>query len=144
MPSYQVFADKGMLSETQKEKTAQAITEALTALTGAPKWYVQVIFQEIDAGSRYICGKQSRGILWIRGDVRIRTPEQNAALMHELARRVGGACGIPKENVWIDLCGIEPENIMKFDTVFPAAGREDEWYQHLPQETKDRILELQK
>lgn len=80
--------------------------------------------------------------MWIRGDVRCRTPEQNKNLMLELVGRVSEVCDYEKDFIWCDLCSIEPTNIVKFGTVFPPAGQEQAWYDALPDQVKDVIQAL--
>ena len=77
MPTYQVYVNQNKLDPGQKKAVARAITEGHCRLTGAPEYFVQVIIQEIADENRYICGKQFDRNMWIRGDVRCRTPEQN-------------------------------------------------------------------
>ena len=139
MPSYQVFARKGSLSDKQKEKLASAITEGHCKVTGAPDYYVQVIIQEVPEENRYICGKKAGDVIWIRGDVRCRTPEENRKLMETLMTGAAEACGCDPDWVWCDLCGIQATDILKFGTVFPPAGQEKAWQEALPERVKEKI-----
>ena len=143
MPSYQMFVNKGQLTAEQKAKAAVAITDAHCAKTGAPRWYVQVIINEVEEGNRFICGFPAKDIVWLRGDVRIRTHEQNKELMDAIAAGVGEACGMPSGNVWIDLSGIDSLNVLKVDTTFPTAGGEKEWFETLSESTLEQIRKLE-
>nr|WP_326185547.1 4-oxalocrotonate tautomerase family protein [uncultured Oscillibacter sp.] len=142
MPTYQVYVNQNKLTFQQKKAVATAITEGHCAQTGAPKYYVQVIINEIPDENRFVCGQQFGKHMWIRGDVRCRTPEQNKNLMLELVGRVSEVCDYEKDFIWCDLCSIEPTNIVKFGTVFPPAGQEQAWYDALPDQVKDVIQAL--
>ncbi|MDR1621949.1 MAG: 4-oxalocrotonate tautomerase family protein [Synergistaceae bacterium] len=142
MPTYHVYINQGKLSAQQKKNVAAAITEGHVALTGAPKYYVQVIIDEIPDENRFVCGIPFSEHMWIRGDVRCRTPEANKALMMELIERVSKVCDFDSSFIWCDLCSIEPTNIVKFGTVFPPAGEEKAWFGALPDEVKETIQNL--
>jgi phenylpyruvate tautomerase PptA (4-oxalocrotonate tautomerase family) len=142
MPTYQVYVNENKLSDRQKADVASAITEGHIAMTGAPKYYVQVIIHEIPDENRFVGGVAFSKHMWIRGDVRIRTPEENKALMLELTDRVSKVCDYEKAFIWCDLSGIDPANILKFEMVFPPAGQEQAWYDSLPDEVKDIIRKL--
>lgn len=144
MPTYQVFANQGKLSAEQKRKAARAITEGHCAVTGAPDYYVQVIVNEVPEENRFVCGKPQSEVVWIRGDVRSRTPEQDKALMLELVKRVAEECSLDPDMIWIDLCAVEATDILKFGTVFPPAGQEKAWQEALPERVKERILQLRR
>ena len=143
MPTYQIYVNKGRLSSEEKKKVASAITDGHISQTGAPRYYVQVIINETEDENRFIAGRNNDKVLWIYGDVRTRPAEQNAALMNELVQRTSEVCNYEKDMIWCDLNGIEPQNIMKFLTVFPPAGEEQRWHDSLPDETKDAIKRMQ-
>ena len=145
MPTYQVFATQGMLEAEEKQAISQAITAGHMAQTGAPRYYIQVIFQETATENRYIGGHPYPESIWVRGDVRERTPEADQALMLELVERIAAACPkLDKNMIWIDLCAVQPTDILKFCTVFPPAGEEATWYAALPAEAKAAIEKVLK
>lgn len=142
MPTYQVFVNKDLLSNEQKTNIATAITEGHVHQTHAPSYYVQVIINEIPHENRFIAGKQLDEYIWIRGDVRTRNEKANKELLTELVSRVSKASGFDRFNIWCDLCSINPTNIYKFDTVFPPAGHEQDWYDTLPDDVKVSIKRI--
>lgn len=142
MPMYQVYVNQGKLTAQQKQDVASAITDGHVARTGAPQYYVQVVIHEIPPENRFVGGRRFGDHMWIRGDVRCRTPEQNKALMLELVDRVHTACGFDRAFIWCDLCSIEATNIVRFNAVCPSAGQEKAWYDALPDAAKDIIQKL--
>jgi hypothetical protein len=47
-----------------------------------------------------------------------------------------------RNSIWIDLCGIEPESILKYGQGFPPAGEESKWLKNLPAEAKEIVKTL--
>lgn len=58
MPTYQVYVNSGKLTVQQKEAVAVAITDAHVASTGAPRYYVQVIVNEVPDENRFVAGRR--------------------------------------------------------------------------------------
>ena len=140
MPTYIVFSKPGAFNKAQEQRIAEAITSAHAKSTGAPRYYVQVIMGAGEGCRRFIGGNPQEDQLWIRGDIRAgRTEEQLKDLMLELMRSVAEAAEIDEEEVWIDLNEIKPTAILKYRTVFPPAGKEDEWFDSLPKALQDKL-----
>mgnify|MGYP001262315485 CR=1 FL=1 len=143
MPTYNVYVKADSLNDDQKKRTAQAITKAHSESTGAPEFYVQVIFSEISENDRYVGGHRFNSHMWIRGDVRTgRNAEQRRELMLKMIKNVSESINCDKNSIWIDLCSIEPESILKYGQVFPPAGREKEWLENLPEDVKEIVNDL--
>lgn len=143
MPTYNVYVKAGTLDDDHKQKTAQAITKAHSISTGAPEFYVQVIFNEITDGNRYVGGNSFNRHMWIRGDVRIgRTADQRKQWMISMIKAVSSSINWDINAIWIDLCGIEPDSILKYGQVFPPAGQEEEWLRSLPDDAKEVVKAL--
>lgn len=145
MPTYNVYIKAGILNDDRKQKAAEAITRAHCNSTGAPEFYVQVIFNEISDSNRFVGGHPFNSHIWIRGDVRTgRTAEQRRKWMLEMIKDVSESINCDRNSIWIDLCGIEHESILKYGQVFPPAGMETEWIKNLPEEAKEIIKTLVK
>ena len=143
MPTYNVYIKTDTLNDDQKQRVAQAITRSHSDSTGAPQFYVQVIFNEIQDGNRFVSGYRFNRHMWIRGDVRAgRTAEQRRLWMLAMIKDVSESVNWDVNEIWIDLCGIEPDSILKYGQVFPPPGREEEWLKSLPYEAKEIIKEL--
>lgn len=143
MPTYNVYVKQNALNDEQKQKVAQAITKSHANSTGAPEFYVQVIFNEVSDSNRYVSGYRFNRHMWIRGDVRIgRTAEHRRQWMLSLIKDVSESINWDINTIWIDLCGIEPESILKYGQVFPPVEQEEEWFKNLPDEAKNIINAL--
>ncbi|MDY3051812.1 MAG: tautomerase family protein [Ndongobacter sp.] len=140
MPTYTVYVQHDVLTEEQEQKIAEAITQAHSKTTGAPRYYVQVILTGNYGGRRFVGGLPSERQLWIHGDIRSgRTDEQRKELMLALMDGVSKAADIEQDDIWIDLNEIQPTSILKYKTVFPPAGKEKEWFQSLPKELRQKL-----
>ncbi|MDR1785719.1 MAG: tautomerase family protein [Spirochaetaceae bacterium] len=143
MPTYQVYVKTNTLNEAQKQKAAQAITKAHSEKTGAPPFYVQVIFNEISDSNRFVGGFRFNRHLWIRGDVRTgRNAAERKELMLAMIQEIAASIGWDKNAIWIDLCGIEPENVLKYGQIFPPPGEEQAWLEGLPRDAREIVNTL--
>src|ERR1700724_1132613 len=72
MPTYACSAATGRLTPTQRVEIVQSITAIHHEETGAPRYFVQVIFYDIAYANHYIAGQLApAGQMWIRGDIRM-------------------------------------------------------------------------
>jgi phenylpyruvate tautomerase PptA (4-oxalocrotonate tautomerase family) len=87
MPTYACSAAAGRLTPAQKLEIVQSITAIHHGETGAPRYFVQVIFYDIAPANHYIAGQLApAGQVWIRGDIRDgRTQEQKSRVQYRRA-----------------------------------------------------------
>ncbi len=143
MPSYVCSVPNGTLSEAQKQEIATSITGRHCETTGAPPFFVQVIIEEEGALKRYIGGLATTEYIWIRADLRAgRSEEQLKKLMLHIVDDVSRISGIPVENVWINLCMLEPTDMVEYGRVLPGPGKEQQWFEALPLSVRDRLEKL--
>lgn len=143
MPSYICSVPNGQLSETQKQEIATAITKRHCEATGAPPFFVQVVIEEEGSAKRYIGGLATTEYIWIRVDMRAgRTEQQREELMLQIVGDVSRISGVPAENVWINLCMLEPTDMVEYGRVLPGPGKEHEWFNTLPASVRERLESL--
>ena len=143
MPSYNCSVPNGQLSETQKQEIATAITKRHCEATGAPPFFVQVVIEEEGSAKRYIGGLATTEYIWIRVDMRAgRTEQQREELMLQIVGDVSRISGVPAENVWINLCMLEPTDMVEYGRVLPGPGKEHEWFNTLPASVRERLESL--
>jgi phenylpyruvate tautomerase PptA (4-oxalocrotonate tautomerase family) len=71
MPTYVCTARDGTLTQEQKARIAAEITRVHSDVTGAPRFFVQVLFSDLKVGNQFIGGAQPPSDqVWIRGDIR--------------------------------------------------------------------------
>lgn len=143
MPSYICSVPNGQLSEAQKQEIATAITKRHCEATGAPPFFVQVVIEEEGLAKRYIGGLATTEYIWIRVDMRAgRTERQREELMLQIVDDVSHISGVPAENVWINLCMLEPTDMVEYGRVLPGPGKEQEWFKTLPLSVRKRLESL--
>ena len=141
MPTYACSAAAGRLTPAQKLEIVRSITAIHHEETGAPRYFVQVIFYEIAPGNHYIAGRSApAGQIWIRGDIRDgRTKEQKSRMLSRILREVSGTSEIAEDEVWVYLSDIPAHNIAEYGRVLPAPGGEDAWFATLPAALRERL-----
>lgn len=144
MPTYVCWTQAGQLSTEQRAQIARSITDAHHDLALAPRYFVQVIFSDVSAGSHFIGGHEALpGHLWIRADIRAgRTQVQKERLLNRIADETAQIAGISKEKVWVYISDIPGPSVLEFGHVLPPPGGEEEWFAKLPAELQDRLKSL--
>ena len=143
MPSYVCSVPSGKLSDAQKQEIATSITHRHCEATGAPPFFVQVVIAEEGSAKRFIGGLATTEYIWIRVDMRAgRSEDQREKLMLRIVDDVRRISGIPAENVWINLCMLEPTDMVEYGRVLPKPGQEQQWFKTLPQSIRERLESL--
>jgi phenylpyruvate tautomerase PptA (4-oxalocrotonate tautomerase family) len=89
MPTYVISLAKNLVNDAQKSAIAEAISRVQNESTGAPSYFVQVVFEEKEPSNRFLGGSLEEKHVWVRGDIRAgRTEAQRAALILSIMRQV--------------------------------------------------------
>lgn len=141
MPTYVCWARAGQLSIDQRRRIAKSITEAHHDVAVAPRYFVQVVFNELEPGSHYIAGDEAEpSHIWIRADIRSgRTPEQKGRLMTRIVDEVCAIADGPRENVWVYISDIPGSSVVEFGHILPQPGEEEAWFAKLPQVLQEKL-----
>jgi phenylpyruvate tautomerase PptA (4-oxalocrotonate tautomerase family) len=144
MPTYACSAAAGRLTPAQKLEIVQSITAIHHGETGAPRYFVQVIFYDIAPANHYIAGQLApAGQVWIRGDIRDgRTQEQKSRMLSRILHEVSRIGEIAEEEVLVYLSDIPAHNIAEYGRVLPVPGGENAWFTTLPTTLKQRLESL--
>jgi phenylpyruvate tautomerase PptA (4-oxalocrotonate tautomerase family) len=70
MPLYQIFHPESLWTTSQKASIASHITDLHCLLTGAPKFYVYVLFNSYPTSSFYVAGKETHNAVRVVANVR--------------------------------------------------------------------------
>jgi len=113
MPTYVCSAPAGLLDDGRKAAMAEAITRIHSEETGAPTFFVQVVFEEKQPADRFLGGTRASGQIWIRADIRAgRTDAQRQKLMLRIMREVSRITGVREDAVWIYICNLAPTDMI--------------------------------
>jgi phenylpyruvate tautomerase PptA (4-oxalocrotonate tautomerase family) len=112
MPIYVCSAATGRLTPVQKTKIARSLTDIYHQVTGAPRYFVHVIFHDVPPGNIYVAGRPAPADeILIRGDTRSgKTNEQRSQMVRRIIQDVARASGAAEDAVTFLLCEIPAEN----------------------------------
>lgn len=144
MPIYFCTAAEGRLTSGQKTEIAKAITTIYNEETGAPRYLVQVIFNDVAPGNHYIAGQVgSVDRIWVRCDTRSgKTDAEKNGMIRRILKDVAGICGLDEDSVSVLLSETHYSNITEFGRIAPAAGEEAVWFSSLPDSLQERLRAL--
>lgn len=146
MPTYTCSAAKGLLCDQQKSSVAKAITAAHSEITGAPAFFAQVFFEEINEGDHFIGGQPlSHGHVFVYGRIRGgRSAVDRKALITRLTDDVAEVTGLPKFSVWTYLLELPAAAMVEFGHILPEAGNEAAWNDALPPDDRQKMQDILK
>ncbi len=144
MPTYTVTHSALYLDSEQKNQIANGITEVHNRVTGANKYFAQVIFNEKSAGNHFMGGKLvSEPQLFLHGEIRSgRTEEVKKQLILELRDVLLKFSGLDQSNVWVYILDLLPNQMIEYGEVLPESGKENEWYSNLSPALKEKLSRL--
>lgn len=138
MPLYQVIAHEDLLTDDLRRQIAGEITKIHTTNTGAPAVFVNVLFQDPQAGRVFTAGEPSRTTI-IVGNIRAgRELAVRQALLRDLAEMWTAQTGQSRGELLMAIQEIDPRVSMEAGLIMPAPGQEDAWFA----EHADQLREL--
>jgi phenylpyruvate tautomerase PptA (4-oxalocrotonate tautomerase family) len=141
MPTYTVTAPRGQLGASQKAWIAEGITRVHSETTGAPSYFAQVIFNEVDEGNYFVGGRPlSHNQVFVHGQIRAgRTLENKSALISSMLEAVAQAASVPRTSVWIYIVDLQARQMVECGHVLPEPGDEPTWTAALPQSDREMM-----
>ncbi len=140
MPTYTVFTSTGALKDEDKQRIASEVSRTHNEVTGAQKFFVQVMFVDMPLANWFVGGARvATDGVFLHGQIRSgRTAAMRRALLTGLADVVGSSVGVPKTSVWVYIVELPPGHMVEYGHVLPEPGGEAQWLASLPLE--DRAL----
>lgn len=134
MPTYVCTTPEGRLSADQKGRIAQEITRIHSEVTGAPGYFAQVIFNEVDPGSYFMNGAPLRHEqIFVHGRVRAgRATQDKSRMIVMMSKAIGEISGVGQRGVIIYVGDLPPRQMIEFGHVLPEPGDEAKWSAALP------------
>ncbi|WP_018295697.1 tautomerase family protein [Corynebacterium lubricantis] len=145
MPTYTVWSQPTTISAEAKGRIAECITTAHHEEALAPRFLVQVIFNEIAPGSHFIGGKPApQGQVWVRADIRSgRTKAQKEKLLLRLTSEIADILSIPATEMMVYLNDIPGANMTEYGRLLMEPGEEDAWFAELPADLQEHLHKLE-
>ena len=144
MPTYTVKTSNIKLDKKKKNKIAKAITESHNKITGANSYFVQVIFVENGKNSHFMGGKIIKDKqIFLQGQIRAgRTTKIKNKLIITLRDSIIKNAGIQRDNVWVYLLDLTPEQMIEYGEVLPKSGNEISWFNSLSKKLQKKLKKI--
>ena len=146
MPTYTVKYSNLKLSPKQKKLIADGITKTHSKFTGANTFFAQVIFQKNENSSHFMGGKLVKTKeIFLNGQIRSgRTSKVKKKLILGLRKILIKNTNLRKENVWVYLEDLLPDQMIEYGEVLPKSGQEKKWFNSLTPSLRKRLRKIEK
>src|SRR5271170_2753360 len=129
MPIYQCISPEGLLDESQRGNIAGEITRIHCDATGAPRSFVNVLFQDMPNGRVFTGGRRSTHSILV-GDIRAgRDVATRQAMLRDLSQMWTRLTGQPEAELLIALREVKAENAIEAGLILPEPGHEQQWFE---------------
>lgn len=138
MPTYTCACAKDRLQPDQKRRIAEVITRIHAEVTGAPRYFAQVLFQPVIPGDWFMGGAPlGHDHIFVHGQIRDgRSAKEKSALIKRIAEEIAAATGFEHKAVWVYITEIPARQMIEFGHVLPQAGDEHAWNEALPEDDR--------
>src|ERR1700754_966861 len=139
MPTYFCTSAKGRFTSEQKNKIAGEITRIHAEVTGAPSYFAQVIFNDVQPGDWFMGGAPLKhDQIFVYGHIRAgRAAVDKTRMIKLMAEAVGlGPRAKSGRALWVYLTEPPPRQSCKFGHVLPEPGDEPVWPAALPEQDR--------
>ncbi len=119
MPLYTVTTQCGALSNAAKAALADQLTTLHSEVSGVPKNWVHIVFQDYAVGSGFTAGQAAATAaltLLIRTG---RSPEYKRSLLERLWELLRRATGAPDDQIVIGIQEVAPSQAMEMGQIMP-------------------------
>ena len=146
MPTYTVKFSNLKISNFQKKNLAKKITNIHNMNTGANTYFAQVVFHQIKKNDHFMGGKPVKGKeLFVNGQIRAgRTEEVKNNLITGIRDGVMKVLKLQKENIWVYLEDLEPNQMIEYGEILPKSGEEKIWFDRLSPKLKKKLNDLER
>lgn len=128
MPFYNCILRKGLVDDDEKQRLAQGITDIHCRYTGAPRYFVHVLFTYFDAEDIFSAGSKSEFSFIRAGHRAGRSSELKLKIMNELSDLWYEVVKKAKpEHLMITFTETGPGNVMEGGLVLPEPKDDETW-----------------
>tara|TARA_B100001093_G_scaffold484033_1_gene517100 strand:+ start:190 stop:630 length:441 start_codon:yes stop_codon:yes gene_type:complete len=146
MPTYTVKTSNIKLDKNKKIKIAKGITKVHNKVTGANAFFAQVIFSENEKNNHFMGGKFVKDKqIFLQGQIRAgRSTKIKKKLINNLRDSIIKNSKIKKDNIWVYLMDLDPKQMIEYGEILPQSGKEQNWFNSLPNELQKKLNRLDK
>ncbi len=143
MPTYNVFTSNLALTNFQKNKIATEISQLHESATGADSFFVQIIFHKTEENSHFLGSKKViTKQIFVHGEIREgRSDEIKNKLITSLRDALINFSGVDRENIWVYLVDLKPDQMIEYGEILPKPGQESIWFNALPTHLQKKLKE---
>lgn len=144
MPTYIATAPEGRLSSSQKQKLAARITDIHCTTTGAPSYFAQVIFSDIEGGNYFLAGKPlKQDNIFVHCEIRAgRDTLTKERLILEIMASTAEIAETEVSHVQVYLVDVPARQIAEWGQILPNPGEEAAWDARIPDHVRQRMKAL--
>ena len=144
MPTYVVTSTPQRLTKKHKANIAQEITNIHCSVTGAPRYFVQILFNDVPSENYFLAGKPiEEDNIYVHAHIRGgRTIESKQKIMTDILNTVALETGAEKSSLQVYLTDIPANQVADFGAVLPEPGEEQAWEDAQSAEAKARMARL--
>ncbi|MDC1312257.1 tautomerase family protein, partial [Burkholderiales bacterium] len=144
MPTYVVTATPRRLSKEHKVNIAKEITEIHCSVTGAPRYFVQILFNDVLAENYFLAGKHlEEDNIYVHAHIREgRTTESKQKIMNDIIHSITQETGADKSSLQVYITDIPASQVAEFGSVLPEPGQEQAWENAQSTQAKERMARL--
>ena len=145
MPTYSVFYSNLKLNQKIKKKIANGITKVHRDITGANSYFVQVIFINNKKNNHFMGGKEVyNNQIFLHGQIRSgRTTIVKKELILKLKDVLIKSSKLEKENIWIYILDLKPDQMIEYGEVLPKSGQEKKWFNKLDKSLQKKLQKIE-
>jgi len=146
MPTYIIKTSNVNFNNKKKNRIAKGITQTHNKITGANSYFVQVIFEENKKRNHFMGGKIVKDKqVFLHGEIRSgRTAKIKKKLITTLRDSIVKNSKIKKDNVWVYLLDLSPEQMIEYGEILPHSGKEARWFNSLSRTLQKKLKNLDK
>ena len=119
MPLYTIVTQSGALAASQKAKLAAELTNLHVELSGVPRNWVHVVFQDYAPGSGFTAGEVAQTVSLTLSIRTGRTAEYKRNLLTRLWALLQAATAAPDDQIVIGLQEVSPGQAMEMGRLMP-------------------------
>tara|TARA_X000001036_G_scaffold407444_1_gene416895 strand:+ start:2058 stop:2498 length:441 start_codon:yes stop_codon:yes gene_type:complete len=144
MPTYTVINSNFNLKPVQKKEIAKGITKVHNLVTGANKYFAQVIFNKTEDNDHFMGGKIVKDPqLFLHGQIRAgRNSEVKEKLIIDLRNILIEKSKLDETQVWVYIVDLLPSQMIEYGSILPESGKEKEWFENLSNKLKKKLAKI--
>ncbi|RZO61607.1 MAG: 4-oxalocrotonate tautomerase [Candidatus Pelagibacterales bacterium] len=144
MPTYTVINSNFNLKPVQKKEIAKGITKVHNLVTGANKYFAQVIFNKTKDNDHFMGGKIVKDPqLFLHGQIRAgRNSEVKEKLIIDLRNILIEKSKLDETQVWVYIVDLLPSQMIEYGSILPESGKEKEWFENLSNKLKKKLAKI--